>query len=281
MADGVRQKFTLKERDIETGLDYFIARYYSSLQGRFTSVDPLISSAKRALPQSWNRYAYTYNNPLRFVDPNGEKVKPLDDKALDYIRKTLPKEIRDKIKLDKNGLIDKKSLNKIKSSDGNFQDLKTMVNSSQMTEVGTGTEAKGVGEFSYQSVEAARKETVDALIKSGMSPQDAAEVSKAINIPTLFLGKTFTPGESASGNLLILVSDGTGAASTAPLGQLVETMGHELYGHGTPYIQGKPFQHDDGGPVDAHIVQVEKRTKANFEGGQATPSHQQPKKPPQ
>ena len=35
------QKFTGKERDQETGLDYFIARYDSSAQGRFTSPDPV------------------------------------------------------------------------------------------------------------------------------------------------------------------------------------------------------------------------------------------------
>jgi hypothetical protein len=33
--DRLRQKFTRKERDIETGLDYFLARYYTSMQGRF------------------------------------------------------------------------------------------------------------------------------------------------------------------------------------------------------------------------------------------------------
>ena len=38
--DGVRQHFTQKERDNETGLDYFGARYYASMQGRFTGVDP-------------------------------------------------------------------------------------------------------------------------------------------------------------------------------------------------------------------------------------------------
>lgn len=32
-------EFTGKERDAETGLDYFLARYYSSAQGRFTSPD--------------------------------------------------------------------------------------------------------------------------------------------------------------------------------------------------------------------------------------------------
>ena len=70
-ADGVRQKFTEKERDNETGLDYFGARYYANIQGRFTAPDPLRASATIDNPQSWNRYAYTVNNPLRYVDPNG------------------------------------------------------------------------------------------------------------------------------------------------------------------------------------------------------------------
>jgi len=67
--DGVRQQFTLKERDLETGLDYFIARYYSSVQGRFTGVD--IAGPNLANPQSLNKYSYTLNNPLRYVDSNG------------------------------------------------------------------------------------------------------------------------------------------------------------------------------------------------------------------
>ena len=43
----------------------------SAAQGRFTSPDPLLSSAHIAAPQSWNRYAYTLNNPLRFTDLYG------------------------------------------------------------------------------------------------------------------------------------------------------------------------------------------------------------------
>jgi RHS repeat-associated protein len=66
-----RQKFTGYERDNETELDYAQARYYSSTQGRFTSVDPLMASGSTGNPQSWNRYAYSYNNPLRFTDPTG------------------------------------------------------------------------------------------------------------------------------------------------------------------------------------------------------------------
>jgi len=68
-------KFTSKERDAETGLDFFGERYFSSAQGRFTSPDSLI--AKRewvADPQRWNRYAYVRSNPLRYVDANGEDL---------------------------------------------------------------------------------------------------------------------------------------------------------------------------------------------------------------
>jgi RHS repeat-associated protein len=69
LADNLRQKFTGKERDGESGLDYFGARYYSSMLGRFTSVDAAGPNA--ADPQTLNKYRYALNNPYRYVDPNG------------------------------------------------------------------------------------------------------------------------------------------------------------------------------------------------------------------
>ena len=67
------KRFTGKERDAETGLDYFGARYYGSRIGRFTTVDPVYTWRDNLVdPQRWNRYAYGRNNPLRYVDPNGE-----------------------------------------------------------------------------------------------------------------------------------------------------------------------------------------------------------------
>ncbi len=68
---GIRLKFTGKERDAETGLDYFGARYFSGAQGRFTTPDPLMASARVSDPQTWNRYSYALNNPLRYFDPDG------------------------------------------------------------------------------------------------------------------------------------------------------------------------------------------------------------------
>ena len=65
-------RFTGKERDAETGLDYFGARYYGSKIGRFTTVDPVLDHKDALLnPQKWNRYAYGRNNPLRYLDPDG------------------------------------------------------------------------------------------------------------------------------------------------------------------------------------------------------------------
>jgi RHS repeat-associated protein len=63
--------YTSKERDSESGNDYFGARYYASPIGRFLSPDPLLSSGNPGDPQTWNRYAYGSNNPLRVIDPTG------------------------------------------------------------------------------------------------------------------------------------------------------------------------------------------------------------------
>ncbi|MGD0048115.1 MAG: RHS repeat-associated core domain-containing protein [Bryobacteraceae bacterium] len=70
-ADVVNQKFTGKERDAETGLDYFGERYFSSAQGRWTSPDAPFADQQAEDPQSWNMYGYVRNNPLKNTDPDG------------------------------------------------------------------------------------------------------------------------------------------------------------------------------------------------------------------
>ncbi len=69
--DGPAQKFTGKERDNESQLDYFQARYFSGAGGRFASADAPFADQGAADPQSWNLYSYTRNNPLKYVDPDG------------------------------------------------------------------------------------------------------------------------------------------------------------------------------------------------------------------
>jgi RHS repeat-associated protein len=62
-------KFTDQERDPETGLYNYDARHYDPVIGRFISADTLIQDSYD--PQALNRYAYARNNPLKYVDPDG------------------------------------------------------------------------------------------------------------------------------------------------------------------------------------------------------------------
>jgi RHS repeat-associated protein len=73
----VRQ-FAGKERDADTGFNYFGARYYASGTGRLTTVDPVLDiESSLEDPQRWNRYAYALNNPLAFKDDDGRVPIPV------------------------------------------------------------------------------------------------------------------------------------------------------------------------------------------------------------
>ena len=74
-------EFTGKERDSETGLDYFGARYFSGAQGRFTSPDwsakpEAVPYADLTDPQTLNLYGYVRNNPLARPDVDGHCTDP-------------------------------------------------------------------------------------------------------------------------------------------------------------------------------------------------------------
>jgi RHS repeat-associated protein len=68
-------QFTGKERDLQTELDYFLARDFMSLTGRFTTVDPGHVNGNVEDPQSWNAYAYARNNPFVYTDPSGTEYQ--------------------------------------------------------------------------------------------------------------------------------------------------------------------------------------------------------------
>ena len=75
-SDSNHYKFTGKERDGETGLDYFGARYYSNGLGRFLTPDwaakaAAIPYAELADPQSLNLYSYVRNRLTVQIDPDG------------------------------------------------------------------------------------------------------------------------------------------------------------------------------------------------------------------
>ncbi len=72
-------KFTGKERDSESGLDNFGARYMGSNLGRFMSPDLIAGQVSN--PQSLNLYSYVRNNPVIFTDPTGMIVEWRDSKV--------------------------------------------------------------------------------------------------------------------------------------------------------------------------------------------------------
>jgi RHS repeat-associated protein len=76
--DATEHHFTGKERDTESGNDYFGARYYASSMGRWLSPDWSVKTepvpyAKLGDPQTLNLYAYVGNNPLSRADADGHE----------------------------------------------------------------------------------------------------------------------------------------------------------------------------------------------------------------
>jgi len=84
--------FTSKERD-ETGLNYFGARHYSPLTGRFLTADP----AKDGL----NWYSYVNNNPLVSIDPDGMALHHLcediyNEEVMEHVRRVAQRDVKEK-----------------------------------------------------------------------------------------------------------------------------------------------------------------------------------------
>ncbi len=74
-AVSVSYQYSGQRHEAALGLYDYNARWYDPSIGRFIQADSLVPEPGN--PQSLNRYAYVYNNPLRYVDPSGHD--PLDD----------------------------------------------------------------------------------------------------------------------------------------------------------------------------------------------------------
>jgi RHS repeat-associated protein len=182
------QGFTGKERDDETGLDYFGARYMSSPLGRFISPDQPLLDQHIDDPASWNLYIYARNNPLVYIDTTGEAIELLGNdeerkRALELLKKSV-------------GNADAASrlyINEIKNGDKTryFVGIKGNVNEFRTLSETSNDLADIVGH--------------KQIIEFGLTVQDLSEYGGAA---------TFQPGKIGNDNVRVLVNpDQTGIAN--------------------------------------------------------------------
>ena len=218
------RRFTGKERDAESGLDYFGARYYHSVAGRFLSVDPVLDSADPTNPQSWNRYAYTFNNPLKYVDPDGREVRVANERALGLILATLPDYLQSHITAE-NGVL---SVASVTTTNANFLNLAELVSSNLIIEVAVAASAPGVD-----------------------LPFDNEG----------FHGLSQEPGLEGNPNFNVTVNDGAAGQSRT---ERIVTMAHELYVHALLFSRNRPWKHTEAGVDERSRNKVEARTYATI-----------------
>src|SRR3989344_2005326 len=100
LTGGSKIGYNSKELDRDTELNYYGARYYASEFGRFITADTI--KGKLSNPQSLNLYAYTLNNPLKYVDPSGNQEK---DSFMDVLDNYIPNVFHKQLDRDKKNII--------------------------------------------------------------------------------------------------------------------------------------------------------------------------------
>jgi len=177
VASGLPPHSTGKERDTESGNDYFLARYYNSNTGRFLSPDwdaksdDPVPYAKLDNPQSLNLYSYVWNNPLSRNDPDGHYT------------------CADSAKCDsKNDKAFQSRLDNLKAAQGNFKE-----GSKEYNKIGKVLSAYG----GAGDTKTANGKTVSIGFSGG---PNTGGVTRAIDKGTIGVGLASNFSEEASGN---------------------------------------------------------------------------------
>ncbi len=234
-------KFTGKERDTESNLDNFGARYYSSAMGRFVSPDST-AYVKPIAPQSWNLYAYARNNPLLYIDPTGNTVSLANcqdkNKCVQVLSNAaqLPKGVTAEV--DKKGnLVLKGDLSKIKG--GNAARLLQLVQSDKTANFWIGDKAPGLDRGQTQDIHGGLSGTASQAYDQNFSVVQS------------------DPSKVDSGDLdgVFLNSDGSTTAGTIPGADIAETAAHELLGHVWGDLLGGKRAGTDGNKQEALIAE--------------------------
>jgi RHS repeat-associated protein len=211
-----RQGYIGQENDIESRLADHGVRKYDYKTGRFMSVDPLWGEYLGLTP-----YHYAGNNPVMFLDPEGTHVQALDQQSKQDIFNTLPIKIREEIVFLENGLLDRKSINSIKSDDENFNVLKKLVNNETLVIV------ENTENITFYNIDK------DGNYEFNSVPMDFG-FSGFTATPTSYDDKFLSCFPYAIHVQINLIMEDRLRA---------QYIGHELYGHAYFYILGKNYEH--------------------------------------
>ena len=207
-AESTHFRFTGHERDAESGLDYMLERSYGSDIGRFLRPDPMQDEYPGISP-----YTYAANNPLKYVDPDGRRIRlqggeSARSKLFSLIAKNLTPQERQNVGI---------------KYDVAKEEYRVW------TKAGYEGTSKAFGYL---------RETVNhpAYVDIRLS-RTAENGGKSVNVSDKFKGGVMQPGKRGS-SLVTISPDGHPKNRTANPLRII--LAHEVLGHGRLYQQGDP-----------------------------------------
>jgi RHS repeat-associated protein len=251
-------KYTGYELNQEGGLGLYHAgaRLYDPAVGRFMQQDRF----KDRYP-SMTPYQYAANNPVLFIDVNGDSVVALTEEEQELIVSTLNKNDRNYVRFDSDGRLDTELLSQAGGDSGNLAALITLAQHKTVFVVQLS------GEFVYADADGnlhtmeMGEISVDPTWQPGIYTLSTLELG--------FAGQTLLPGtseavNSPNSNAYIIINPGL-----SPLGR-AETFAHEGFGHGYMFARGLDSAHRVDGmketniPLRNQIMERMYETRKNF-----------------